>query len=101
MIQTSTQSEHKMNPQAYIFSVEVYIGLHVRLWVYSMRKDIGKCMHVCMYVCVCVCVNAILWGTACNCNILCGVLYLCGVKKHVPHTIFCQIVPEVSPTTNN
>ena len=45
---------------------------------------------LCVCVCVCVseCVNVILWGTACNCNIPCGVLFICGVQNMYP-TIFC------------
>ena len=45
-------------------------------------------------ICVCECVNAILWGTACNCNILCGVLFLCGVKNMYPTIFSVKLFPE-------
>ena len=47
-----------------------------------------RLLRECVCVCVCEYVNAILWGTECNCNIPCGVLFLCGVQNMYP-TIFC------------
>ena len=59
------------------------------------RHCVCVCVCVCVYVCVCVCARACVrkcylmaQGTACNCNIPCGVLFLCGVQNLYP-TIFC------------
>ena len=72
-------------------------GLHVLSTPNSevCRKFYEYLGFVCVCVCVCVCVyvNAILWGTACNCNIPCGVLFLCGVQNMYPTIFLCQIVP--------